>query len=65
MTVDLEKLAEQDIKNLASDELNKVIEEILRTTDRETQIKALRALMKYQNVDGLDLEEVLKQELEL
>ena len=31
----------------------------------ETQIKLLRALMKYQNIDGLDLEEILEQEFDL
>ena len=47
------------------DELNEAIEHVLKTTDRETQIKVLRALMKYQNIDGLDLKETLEQELEL
>ena len=50
---------------MASDELTKELEQILKATDRETQIKILRALMRYQNIDGLDLEDVLKQELEL
>ena len=37
----------------------------LKATDRETQIKALGALMKYQNINGLNLEEVLSNELDL
>jgi len=49
---------------MTSDELINEIEQILKATDRETQIKILRALMRYQNVDGLDLEEVLEQELD-
>ncbi len=65
MTIDLDKLSEQDIKNMTSHELIKDIEKILKTTDRETQLKVLRALMRYQNIDGLDLEEVLEQELDL
>jgi len=50
---------------MASDELTKELEQILKNTDRETQLKVLRALMRYQNIDGLDLEEVLEQELQL
>ena len=46
------------------DELIKAIEQILKVTDRETQLKLYRALMRYQNIDGLDLEEVLEQELD-
>ena len=45
--------------------LIKDIEKILKTTDRETQLKVFRALMRYQNIDGLDLEEALDQELDL
>ena len=50
---------------MTSDELIKDLEHILKTTDRETQLKVFRALMRYQNIDGLDLEEVLAQELQL
>jgi hypothetical protein len=50
---------------MTSDELINEIEQILKATDRETQIKILRALMRYQNIDGLDLEDVLKQELDM
>ena len=50
---------------MASDEVTKELEQILKNTDRETQLKVLRALMRYQNIDGLDLEEVLEQELQL
>ena len=49
---------------MTSDELIKAIEQILKVTDRETQLKLYRALMRYQNIDGLDLEEVLEQELD-
>ena len=64
MDIDLEKLTEQEIKNMTSDELTKALEQILKTTDRETQLKVLRAIMRYQNIDGLDLEEALEQELD-
>ena len=50
---------------MASDEVTKELEQILKNTDRETHLKVLRALMRYQNIDGLDLEEVLEQELQL
>ncbi len=50
---------------MTSEELIQEIEQILKSTDREIQIKILRALIRYQNIDGLDLEEVLGQELEL
>ena len=53
-----------DLNNMTSDELIKAFEQVLKTTDRETQIKVLRALMRYWNIDGLDLEEVLERELE-
>ena len=49
---------------MTSDELNKALEQILKTTDRESQIKVLRALMRYRNIDGLDLEEVLEREFQ-
>ena len=48
---------------MTSDELTKGLEQILKNADRETQLKVFRALIKYQNLDGLDLEEVLEQEL--
>ena len=64
MDIDIEKMTEQDIKNMSSNELTKAIEQVLKTTDRETQLKVLRALMMYQNIDGLNLEEVLEQELD-
>ena len=59
------ELAKLELKKMASDELNKELEQILKNTDRETQLKVFRALMRYQNIDGLDLEEVLEQELDL
>ncbi len=49
---------------MTSDELIKEIERILKSTDRETQLKLFRALMRYKNIDGLDLEEALDQELD-
>ena len=49
---------------MGSDELIEAIEQELKATDRETQLKVFRALMRYQNIDGLDLEEVLEQELD-
>ena len=48
-----------------NNEVIAAIEQILKTTDRETQLKVFKALMRYQNIDGLDLEKVLKQELDL
>ena len=57
------ELAKLELKKMASDELTKELEQVLKTTDRETQLKVFRALMRYQNIDGLDLEEVLDQEL--
>ena len=50
---------------MTTDKLIKEIEQILKATDRETQLKVFRALMRYQNIGGLDLEEVLEQELQL
>ena len=58
------ELAKLELKKMASDELTKELEQILKSTDRETQLKVFRALMRYQNIDGLDLEEVLDQELD-
>jgi len=49
---------------MASDELLKELEQILKATDRETQLKVLRAIMRYQNIDSLDLEDALEQELD-
>ena len=48
-----------------NNELIVAIEEILRDMDENTQRRVFRALMRYQNIDGLDLEEVLEQELDL
>ena len=53
------------LNNMTSVELNRALEQILKATDRESQIKVLRALMRYRNIDGLDFEEVLERELEL
>ena len=57
------ELAKLELKKMASDELTKELEQILKSTDRETQLKVFRALMRYQNIDGLDLEEVLSRSL--
>jgi hypothetical protein len=54
-----------DPDKITSNELTKALDQILKTADRETQLKVLRAIMQYQNIDGLDLEEVLEQELDL
>ena len=59
------ELVKLELKKMASDELIEAIERILKASDRETQLKVLRAIMRYQNIDGLDLEEVLEQELDL
>ncbi len=57
------ELVKLELKKMASDELTKELEQILKSTDQETQLKVFRALMRYQNIDGLDLEKVLEQEL--
>ena len=48
-----------------NNELIAAIEEILEDMDEDTQRRPFKALMRYQNIDGLDLEEVLEQELDL
>ena len=45
----------KSMDNMTSDELTKALKQILKTTDRETQLKVLRAIMRYQNIDGVDL----------
>jgi hypothetical protein len=55
----------KSMDNMTSDELIKALEQTLKTTERETQIKVFRAIMRNQNIDGLDLEEVLERELKL
>ena len=50
MTINLDNLTEQDIKNMTSDELNKAIEEILKSTERD--LKLLMAMVRYQNIGG-------------
>lgn len=50
MTIGLDKLSEQDIKNMPPDELTETLERILKATNRETQLKVLRAIMRYQNI---------------
>ena len=57
-------MAEPGINNMTSDEMTKSLEKILKATDGETQIKMLRVLMRYQYIDGLDLEEILENELD-
>ena len=52
MTIDLNKLTEEDIKNMTSDELNKAIEQIFKATHRE--LKLLMALVRYLNIGGRD-----------
>ena len=58
------ELAKLELKKMASDELIKELEQVLKAADRETQPKVFRAIMRYQNIDGLDLEEALDQELD-
>ncbi|UCF85474.1 MAG: hypothetical protein JSV50_07525 [Desulfobacteraceae bacterium] len=65
MTIDLDKLSEQEIKNMTSDELNEAIERILRDMSRDTQLRVLNAIMKYTNISDLDLEKILEWELDL
>ena len=50
MTIDLNKLTEEDIKNMTSDELTKALEQILKTTERD--LKLLGAMVRYQNIGG-------------
>ena len=47
-----------------NNELIAAIEKILKDMDEDTQRRLFKALMRYQNIDGLDLEEVLEQELD-
>ena len=48
-----------------NNELIAAIEEILKDMDEDTQRRLFKALMRYQNIDGLDLEKALDQELDL
>jgi hypothetical protein len=48
-----------------NNEVIAAIEDILKDMDEDTQRRVFKALMRYQNIDGLDLEEVLEQELDL
>jgi hypothetical protein len=48
---------------MTSDEQIEEIVRILKASGRETQLKVLRAIMRYQNIKGLDLEEALEREL--
>ena len=48
-----------------NNELIAAIEEILKDMDVDTQRRLFKALMRYQNIDGLDLEEVLEKALDL
>jgi hypothetical protein len=36
--------------NMTSEELTKALEQVLKATDRETQLKVLRAILRYQNI---------------
>ena len=48
-----------------NNELIAAIEQILKDMDENKQRRLFKALMRYQNIDGLDLKEVLEQELDL
>jgi hypothetical protein len=50
---------------MTSDEQIEEIVRILKASGRETPLKVLRAIMRYQNIKGLDLEEALERELGL
>ena len=50
---------------MTSDEQIEEIVRILKASGRETQIKVLRAIMRYENIKGLSLQEALDQELGL
>jgi hypothetical protein len=52
-----------ELKKMTSDELIKEIVRILKASGRETQLKVLRAIMRYENIKGLGLKEALDQEL--
>ena len=65
MTSDLGDLTEQDTKNVAFDQMTEALERLLKDTDPEQRIKVLRVLDMWQNPYILDLEEVLKQGLDL
>lgn len=48
-----------------NNELITAIEKLLKDMDENTQRRLLKALMRYQNIEGLNLEEALEQELDL
>ena len=48
-----------------NNELIAAIEKILKDMDEDTQRRVFKALMRYQNIEGLDLEKALDQELDL
>jgi hypothetical protein len=47
-----------------NNELIAAIEKILKDMDEDTQRRVFKALMRYQNIEGLDLEKALDQELD-
>ena len=49
---------------MTSDEKIDEIVRILKASGRETQLKVLRAIMRYENIKGLSLKEALDQELD-
>ena len=60
----LEDLKDDETKNMAL-ELTEAIMKVLENTDKETQRKPIRAIMRYRNFSGLDLEKAVKKKLEL
>lgn len=65
LEIDLDNLEDDDIVSMTSNEVEEAIIQVLQNTDKKIQIKIIRAIMRYQNIDGLDLEETLEKELDL
>ena len=63
--VDLENLKDEDIAKMTHEEVKDALVKILENTDKGTQRKLIRAIKRYRNISGLDLEEELEKELEL
>ena len=61
INIDPKEIDEMVVQSILKSRLGKQVEEaiiqVLQNTDKEIQRKAFRAIMRYQNIDGLDLEE--------
>ena len=55
---------DDEIKSTAP-EVTEAIMKVLENPDKETQRKLIRAIMRYRNFSGLDLEKAVKKKLEL